>query len=882
MAIENVINDSWENHTHGEVEAALKGILQTLQGALDGLSGKIGKERLSEELSSLLSWVSTLKDNLKTVATSGSYNDLSNKPALYDEVVFGRIDESNNNFYRLKSIVGNNNVYEETPIDAPNIKFLYVNIQKGKLYRWNTTRNPAFWDELCKFPIDTGLVENSRNAVENRAVFKAFKQRDEKIAQVEEEVKQKQDKIQDITEFIRQSVVEIVGENGDQDPMLDQGGHVPYSMLPRMVLDGMNHNHNDININPGNAGKTYYCTDNNIRYYYDGGRKWVTSSPDAGVIYCDRATKTLYLWIDNAMTPITINSEDHVEVVDRLDSDDPEAALSANQGRIIAEMLAELPHVDDSGKLSYSLMPSCFLDSINYVKGLKPTSELLGKVLFTTSGKILTVAATLVNNTSAYTWVEQDPSAGVLYWFNNRPYRWNPSEGLLEPYHICNIAIVGADEAVPDWADLCFFSYPGSDYGAPGEESGGGTAPDEPVTPPEPEPEVITISGDDFNALLAGNDPQTVYNPSQLYELDGVVDADNLDNNAPGYSYVSQGEREDEGEAVVRGNRVSYKYTDASDVEHTVLTPLNYHGDLVLSNTVKMADTADTAYLSFMVSGPFIAPSTNVKVDFTDTDVEVYYWMKKNGKALQQIPSGHVFRFSNTEAAREVMLVIKRKSLGMGIGYTTTALKTYVDITRIQGGIFHPTRVAVIFNPTRLFCRNGAAVRGSGFTIEGANAIELPEPYADMSRASLSQGAGYLLFEKSGMLCPLITGVNFDMTKYNVFYAVLANRDTSWQEAIVYNDAWGGAWVYDEQGNRTPRNQGDASIENSYCRSGAKPFHEIDSWINRVGNYILRCSVHNERAPEEALKTLDLYLTKVNSEMKVLEFGIITYDTSLL
>lgn len=863
MAIENVINDSWENHTHGEVEAALKGILERIERSLEDLP----------ELKPLLVWVEALKNNIKSVATSGDYKDLINKPSIYDEVELGRIDDSDNKFYRLKSIVGNNNVYEETPIDAPNIKFLYVNIQKGKLYRWNTKGNPAFWDELCKFPIDAELAENSRNAVENKAVFKAFKQRDEKIAQVEEEVKQKQDKIQDITEFIRQSVVEIVGEDGDQDPMLDQGGHVPYSMLPRMVLDGMNHAHSEMNINITNDGKCFYCTDKKIRYYYNNGAKWVTSDPDKGIIYCDRSEKKLYIWnaTQSKMEALTAGEGGLTE-------DDVNGLIaSAINGYVQPDEAGRIPAAlitEKDGKIPYSWMPSCFLDSINYVKGLKPTSELLGKVLFTTSGKILTVAATLVNNTSAYTWVEQDPSAGVLYWFDNRPYRWNPSEGLLEPYHICNIAIVGADEAVPDWADLCFFRV---------SDEGGGTVPDEPVTP-DPEPEVITISGDDFNALLAGKDPDAVYNPSQLYELDGVVDADNLDNNAPGYSYVSQGEREDEGEVVVTGNRVSYKYTDASNVEHTVLTPLNYHGDLVLSNTVKMADTADTAYLSFMVSGPFIAPSTNVKVDFTDTDVEVYYWMKKNGNVLQQIPSGHVFQFSNTEAAREVMLVIKRKSLGMGIGYTTTALKTYVDITRMQSGVPHPTHVAVIFNPTRVFYRNGAAVRGSGFSIDGANAITLPEPFADLSRASLSQGNGHLLFGKSGMLCPLITGVNFDMTKYNVFYAVLANRDTSWQEAIVYNDAWGGAWIYDGQGGRTPRNTGDASIDNAYCRSGAKPFHEIDSWLARVDHYILNCSVHNERVttPAETTKALDLYLAKVNSEMKVLEFGIITYDTSLL
>jgi len=299
--------------------------------------------------------------------------------------------------------------------------------------------------------------------------------------------------------------------------------------------------------------------------------------------------------------------------------------------------------------------------------------------------------------------------------------------------------------------------------------------------------------------------------------------------------------------------------------------------------------------LSFMVSGPFIAPSTNIKVEFTDTDVEVYYWMKKNGKTLQQIPSGHVFQFSNTEAAREVMLVIKRKSLGMGSGYTTTALKTYVDITRIQGGVSHPTHVSVIFNPTRLFCRNGAAVRGSGFSVASANAIELPEPLAGGNRAYIEQKSGYLRVsntvndeldkQNNARWCPLMSGVQFDMEKFNVFYAVLTNRASVWNVVCLYDNDWDGAWTTDGNGNRVPRN--NDTIYNIYQHSWSLSDtedrkNEEDMWINRMGSHTIKCFLHKERDPRNAIRSLDLYIGKVHGELKVLEFGIITYDTSLL
>lgn len=855
-------NRTWQGLTHGEVEDAIKAkAAQTdtaLEGKYDIPSNGIPAEDLSAAVQALL-------ENARTALQSVSYNDLTDKPE--DLIVMGYLDGERGEFIRLERI--NNSgvpIYDESNPVTKDFKRLYIDVRQGLAYRWRGTGADKAYEPLVE---DSETISStSRKPVSSRVLAAKFKAISTALAK-------KVDNGDGLSDLIRQIATEIIGD-GSTNPVLDEGTHIPYNLLPRLVLDGMNHAHSEVNINTQNDGKCLYCTDKKIRYYYDNGAKWVTSDPDKGIIYCDRSEKKLYIWnaTQSKMDAFTVGGGGLTEdEVNGLIEEAIEGYVQPGEdGRIPEALITE-----KDGKIPYSWMPSCFLDEINYVKGLKPTYELVGKVLFTTSGKILTVADTLVNNTSAYTWVEQDPSAGVLYWFENRPYRWNPSEGLLEPYHICNIAVVGADEAVPDWADLCFFRA------SEDEGGGGGTVPDDPVTPdPDdptpPEPEVITIEGDNFNALLAGNDPQTVYNPSMPYELDGVVDVNNLGTEAPAFSYESNAEEVGRSKFSFGLGYMYYNHEENGEIIR-VRTPMRRYGELVVSHGRKMADTADTAYISFMVAGPFFEQSTSVKVNYDDSVVDVYCWTKATGKTLNRVANGENFIFANTDAAKEVMLVIKRKSLGMG-GFTTSALETLIEFSADSGA----RAVHIIFNPTRVFYRNGDVVSGSGFSIDGANAITLPEPFADLSRASLSQGNGHLLFGKSGMLCPLITGINFDMTKYNVFYAVLANRDTSWQEAIVYNDAWEGAWIYDGQGGRTPRNTGDASIDNAYCRSGAKPFHEIDSWLGRVDNYILNCSVHNERVttPAETTKALDLYLAKVNSEMKVLEFGIITYDTTLL
>ena len=869
MAITDVINQSWEGETHGEVERALKAALSQIMEMLEG----IDSSGLTPEQVALLERARTAlqPSDVSQAGKTGSYNDLTDKPNYEGEVAMGSLDSDGSFHELIQEGDGGSSTYG--PAVTPDPRKLYVNIQTGVVLRWRGVNNPAY-EPLVEDSETISLT--SRKPVSSRVLAAKFEAISTALAK-------KVDNGDGLSDLITQIATEIIGD-GSTNPVLDEGTHIPYNLLPRLVLDGMNHAHSEVNINTQNNGKCFYCTDKKIRYYYGNGAKWVTSDPDKGIIYCDRSEKKLYIWnaTQSKMDAFTVGggglTEDEVNglIASAIDG----YVQQGEDGRIPEALIT-----NKDGKIPYSWMPSCYLDSINYVKGLKPTYELVGKVLFTTSGKILTVAATLVNNTSAYTWVEQDPSAGVMYWFENRPYRWNPSKGELEPYHMYNIAIVGADEAVPDWADLCFFRA------SEDEGGGGGTVPDDPVTPdPDdptpPEPEVITIEGDNFNALLAGNDPQTVYNPSMPYNLDGVVDVNDLNTEAPAFSYETNTGESDLPFFSHRRGIMYYNYED-NGVTVSVRTPMRRYGELVVSHSTKMADTADTAYISFMVSGPFFEQSTSVRVNYDDSVVDVYCWTKATGKTLNRVANGENFIFANTDAAKEVMLVIKRKSIGMGSGCTTSALATLVEL--VAGS--NVRDVKVIFNPTRVFYRNGGVVRGSGFTIDGANAIVPPAPVAEGGISRLSAGEGCLLVSESGKYCPLVNNVLFDTSKFNVFYIVLGNRTNSWIHAMMYDDSWDGAWVTVD-GVKEPRHHDvaavDSTVYNFYQHSyslGDTTLrnNEADVWLKeRTGNFVLNCFLHAERDIENTQKRLDLYIGKTGGQLKVLEFGIITYDTTLL
>lgn len=94
-----------------------------------------------------------------------------------------------------------------------------------------------------------------------------------------------------------------VVEYSSNGASLDSANLVPYTAMPKTVLDGMNETHGN---NIHHAWKAYYCTDGKIRYYYAESDqngilivRSVAYDPVPGLIYADKSTGTLYYWNDN-------------------------------------------------------------------------------------------------------------------------------------------------------------------------------------------------------------------------------------------------------------------------------------------------------------------------------------------------------------------------------------------------------------------------------------------------------------------------------------------------------------------------------------------------------------------------------------------------------
>ena len=105
-----------------------------------------------------------------------------------------------------------------------------------------------------------------------------------------------------------------------------------------------------------------------------------------------------------------------------------------------------------------------------------------------------------------------------------------------------------------------------------------------------------------YNTLLregsiVGKDGNTyIYSPRNLYNIyeDGSFDV--LENNEAAGQWTTFDDA---------NNLVYYNYYDNSGIHCKKVTSLKHYGDVIVSNTIKYADTSDTAYLFFKISGPF-------------------------------------------------------------------------------------------------------------------------------------------------------------------------------------------------------------------------------------------------------------------------------------
>jgi hypothetical protein len=344
---------------------------------------------------------------------------------------------------------------------------------------------------------------------------------------------------------------------------------------------------------------------------------------------------------------------------------------------------------------------------------------------------------------------------------------------------------------------------------------------------------------------------------------------------------------------------LGYNTSDASlDVRDNVvyinnqMTTTKYYGDVVVSNTVRMADTSDTAYISFMVACPFAANLTTVRVGYNSNDVSVKY-LRTAGTSTTSpdwanVPSGG-FTFRSIGGGMKTVLKVIRKDKN----YNT---KKEVIITFNNG--YEDVQAKIVYNKTTVYfkgddvgneCQNGFSISDTNQYIQTSrngqgDSVLLPSNKRNRF-AKIYENTGnnsilsYEYNDKSD--CLLKYDVPIDLSKYNVIYLVTDTvSNDSWIELCAFLKNWGGIYrpadhvledremMYAIQNfNNSYYNVNDLGLEGSI--------------IQKFGNTVLKCPIHKTRLlANNSYKDIlvNLYVIIFRRALRVKEFGVITYD----
>lgn len=344
---------------------------------------------------------------------------------------------------------------------------------------------------------------------------------------------------------------------------------------------------------------------------------------------------------------------------------------------------------------------------------------------------------------------------------------------------------------------------------------------------------------------------------------------------------------------------LGYNTSDASlDVRDNVvyinnqITTTKYYGDVVVSNTVRMADTSDTAYISFMVACPFAADLTTVRVGYNSNDVSIKY-LRTAGTSTTSpdwanVPSGG-FTFRNIGGGVKTVLKVIRKDKNYNI-------KKEVIITFNNG--YEDVQVKIVYNKTTVYFKGDDVGNEfqNGFSISDTNqyiqtsrngqgdSVLLPSGKRNKF-AKINENTGnnsilsYEYNDKSD--CLLKYDVPIDLSKYNVIYLVTDTvSNDSWIELCAFLKNWGGIYrpvdhvledremMYAIQNfNNSYYNVNDLGLEGSI--------------IQKFGNTVLKCPIHKTRLlANNSYKDIlvNLYVIIFRRALRVKEFGVITYD----
>ena len=86
----------------------------------------------------------------------------------------------------------------------------------------------------------------------------------------------------------------------------DDGGHIKYAELPRLVLENITH---DIN-SPSNISGAVFCPNESRIRFLENGISMAYSAPDEGIVYFNKADGKFYRWGGSSLVAITTSYND--------------------------------------------------------------------------------------------------------------------------------------------------------------------------------------------------------------------------------------------------------------------------------------------------------------------------------------------------------------------------------------------------------------------------------------------------------------------------------------------------------------------------------------------------------------------------------------------
>ena len=278
---------------------------------------------------------------------------------------------------------------------------------------------------------------------------------------------------------------------------------------------------------------------------------------------------------------------------------------------------------------------------------------------------------------------------------------------------------------------------------------------------------------------------------------------------------------------------------------------MNNYGKIILSNTIKYADSSDQALLSFIVEGPFYSNFTDIKLIYDESVISVEH----NNNYL---PSKFVFKISNLDYFNPRRLIIKR----LDTNYDKELITT---ITFHNG--YSAESVKLIYSPTILFYKDGKSYNNFDVNNQELVVNKNNENYYKngqiVSNIINDREKGYFTWKQNGSYLKVVENIPINFSKFNVATAIF-----NWsQPRTIHN------WYCPKGPAASTLGTGDAYTRNP------------NTLINTWGIGIVKGPIHNVRLNKVCDCDLWLYRGVSYSEdgppSQIKELSLLTYNSPI-